>query len=213
MECHFHVSCVTCHNSCMTWRTSMFVPRFMHDTRDMWWKVKDESLYIWSAHWTCIARSSCRAWIMTSDTWHVNNDILCSISLNRHQKWDQTSHLVQIAPLMLAVLPYARGRWFDSRSRLLFIMWTNLCFSSFIFIVHWTSNYSVTCGTFPGANLGGGGIKNDGQFQRFFPICSRSISNFWANEAGAPWIRACFRYLYHRLIITNNTDPNPNEKG
>jgi hypothetical protein len=32
-----------------------------------------------------------------------------------------------VIPLMLAVLPYARGRGFDSRSRLLFIVWTNLC--------------------------------------------------------------------------------------
>jgi hypothetical protein len=54
-----------------------------------------------------------------------------------------------VVPLMLAVLPYARGRGFDTRSRFsyyryinrihvhvcelyLFIVWTNLCFSSFI---------------------------------------------------------------------------------
>jgi hypothetical protein len=43
--------------------------------------------------------------------------------------------LVQVSivvPLMLAGLPYARGRRFDSRSKLLFIVWTNLYFSSFI---------------------------------------------------------------------------------
>jgi hypothetical protein len=40
---------------------------------------------------------------------------------------------------MLAVLPYARGRGFESRSRLLFIVWTNLCFSSLNII---TSAYS-----------------------------------------------------------------------
>jgi hypothetical protein len=39
-----------------------------------------------------------------------------------------------VVPLMLAVLPYARGHGFDSRSGLLFIVWTNLCFS--LFIVH-----------------------------------------------------------------------------
>jgi hypothetical protein len=46
-----------------------------------------------------------------------------------------------VVPLMLAVLPYARGRGFNSRSRLLFIVWTNLCFSSFIslYIVQTTS--------------------------------------------------------------------------
>jgi hypothetical protein len=37
-----------------------------------------------------------------------------------------------IVPLMLAVLPYARGHGFNSLSRLLFIVWTNLCFSSFV---------------------------------------------------------------------------------
>jgi hypothetical protein len=41
-----------------------------------------------------------------------------------------------VVPLMLAVLPYARGRGFDSRSRLLFILWTNLCFSSFISLLN-----------------------------------------------------------------------------
>jgi hypothetical protein len=47
-----------------------------------------------------------------------------------------------VVPLMLAVLPYARGRGFESRSRLLYIVWTYLCFSSFIslYIVHCTSN-------------------------------------------------------------------------
>jgi hypothetical protein len=37
----------------------------MHDTRQAGeWKP------MWPAHWTWIARSSCHAWIMTSDTWH-----------------------------------------------------------------------------------------------------------------------------------------------
>jgi hypothetical protein len=37
-----------------------------------------------------------------------------------------------VVPLMLAVLPYARGCGFKSRSRFLFIVWTYLCFSPFI---------------------------------------------------------------------------------
>jgi predicted secreted protein len=37
-----------------------------------------------------------------------------------------------VAPSMLAVLPYVRHHGFDSRSRLLYIVWTNLCFSLFI---------------------------------------------------------------------------------
>jgi hypothetical protein len=32
-------------------------------------------------------------------------------------------------------VPYARGRGFDSRSRLLFIVWTNLSFSSFFLFI------------------------------------------------------------------------------
>jgi hypothetical protein len=43
--------------------------------------------WTWIAHyWTWIARYSCHAWIMTSDTWHVKNDIICNISHKKYMR-------------------------------------------------------------------------------------------------------------------------------
>jgi hypothetical protein len=42
--------------------------------------------------------------------------------------------LALLFPLMLVVSPYAWGHGFDSQSRL-FIVWTNLCFSSFTYFI------------------------------------------------------------------------------